>query len=184
MKTSIRNRRQQKVELVCDDPDLTPATGLMTVAELDRVLGMVEMIDEVVGPLARPKARGKPNTTGQVVVGFAESQLAGGDFMVDIDTRRVDTVGAELRAVKKPPASTTIAALPQRFGGKGVVRLGRAVAELAHRSFYVLSAEEQDRLRCLRPTLDVNPTEVECYGKKKTGFAWNYQGQWAGRPCQ
>lgn len=183
MKTSIRNRRRQKVELVCDDPGLTPAAGLVTVAELDRVLGMVETIDEAVGPLARPKARGKPYTAGQVVVGFAESQLAGGDFMVDIDTRRADTAGAELRAVRRPPASTTIAALSQRFGGKGVVRLGRAVAELARRSFYVMPAEEQDRLRCIRPTLDVDPTEVECYGKKKAGFAWNYQGQWAGRPC-
>jgi hypothetical protein len=38
-------------------------------------------------------------------------------------------------------------------------------------------------LRSLRPTLDVHPAEVECYGKKKNGFAWNYQGQWAGRPC-
>jgi hypothetical protein len=183
VKTSIRNRRRQKVELVCDEPDLTPAAGLVTVAELDRVLGMVETIDEAVGSLARPKARGKPHTAGQVVVGFAEPQLAGGDFMVDIDTRRAGTAGAELRAVKKPPASTTVAALSQRFGGKGVVRLGRAVAELARRSFYVLPAEEQDRLRCLRPTLDVDPAEVECYGKKKTGFAWNYQGQWAGRPC-
>jgi len=118
-----------------------------------------------------------------VVVSFAESQLAGGDFMVDLDTRRADTAGAELRAVKMPPASTTIAYLAQRFGGKGVVRLGRAVAELARRSFYILLEEEQARLASLRSTLDVDPTEVECYGKKKAGFAWNYQGQWAGRPC-
>ena len=168
------------MELVCDDPNLTPAAGLVTVAELDRVLGMVETIDEAVGPLARPGARGKPYSAGEVVVSFAEPQLAGGDFMVDLDTRRAGTAGAELRAVKMPPASTTIAYLAQRFGGKGVVRLGRAAAELARRSFYILPEEEQARLASLRPTLDVDPTEVECYGKKRAGFACNYQGQWAG----
>ena len=183
MKTSIRNRRRLKVELVCDDPNLTPAAGLVTVAELDRVLGMVATIDEAVGPLAKPGAKGRPYSAGEVVVSFAESQLAGGDFMVDVDARRADTAGAELRAVKNPPASTTIAALARRFGGKGVVHLGKAVAELAHRSFYTLPEQEQARLRCVRPTLDVDPTEVECYGKKKAGFAWNYQGQWAARPC-
>lgn len=48
MNTSIRNRRRQKVEFVCDDPNLTPAAGLVTVAELDRVLDMVGTIDEAV----------------------------------------------------------------------------------------------------------------------------------------
>lgn len=183
MNTSIRKQRARKVEFACDDPSITPAVGLVTVAELDRVLGMVQTVDEAVGPLARPGARGKPYTAGQVVVSFAESQLAGGDFMVDVDSRRADTAGAELRAVKKPPASTTIAPLARRFGGKGVVRLGQAVAMLARRSFDILPEEEQRRLRAVRPTLDVDPTEVESYGHKKDGFAWNYQGQWAGRPC-
>ena len=82
MKTSIRNQRAAKVEFVCDDPNLTPAAGLLTVAELDRVLGMVQTVDEAVGSLARPAARGKPYTAGEVVLSFAESQLAGGDFIL------------------------------------------------------------------------------------------------------
>ena len=88
-----------------------------------------------------------------------------------------------MRAVGCPPASTTVGTLARRFGGRGVVRLERAVSGLARRSFDILPEAEQVRLRSLRPTLDVDPTEVECYGKKKRGFAWNYQGQWAGRPC-
>lgn len=183
MKKSIRGRSARRVEFVCDDPNLTSAAGLVTVAELDRVLGMVSTIDEMVGPLARPGARGCPYTAGDVVVGLAESQLAGGDFLVDIDTRRADSAGAQLRAVGCPPASTTVGTLARRFGGRGVVRLERAVSGLARRSFDILPEAEQVRLRSLRPTLDVDPTEVECYGKKKRGFAWNYQGQWAGRPC-
>lgn len=183
MKNSICDRSTGRVEFVCDEANLTPAAGLVTVAELDRVLGISATIDSVVGPLARPGARGRPYGAADVVVGFAESQLAGGDFMVDIDARRADVAGAQLRAVANPPASTTAGALAQRFGGKGLVRLGRAVGILARRSFDVLADPERCRLLAVRPTLDVDPTEVECYGKKKDGFAWNYQGQWAARPC-
>ena len=171
------------MELVCDEPNLTPAAGLVTVAELDRVLGVSATIDAMVGPLALAGARGRPYGAADVVVGWAESQLAGGDFMVDIDARRADAAGAALRAVANPPASTTAATLARRFGGKGLLRLERAVGMIARRSYSMLPEAERARLAALRPTLDVDPTEVECYGKKKRGFAWNYQGQWAARPC-
>ena len=62
------------------------------------------------------------------------------------------------------------------------MRLERAIAALAKESFEILPEVERDRLTSIRPTLDVDPTEVETYGHKKRGFAWNYQGQWAGRP--
>ena len=35
-----------RVELVCDDPNLTRAAGLATVFQLDRVLGIIAVIDE------------------------------------------------------------------------------------------------------------------------------------------
>ena len=35
-----------RVEFVCDDPNLTPAAGLATVFQLDRVLGIIAVIDE------------------------------------------------------------------------------------------------------------------------------------------
>lgn len=171
-----------RVEFCCDDPNLTPAAGLVTVAELDRVAGIAAHIDASVGPLASPRARGRPYRASDVVLGFAESQLAGGDFMCDIDTRRADTAGSALRAIMKPPASTTAGSLAKRFSVKQLVALDRGMGELARSLFDVLAEREHDRLRALRPTLDVDPTEVECYGKLKQGFAWNYQGQWAGRP--
>jgi len=175
--------RKSPVEFLCDDPNLTPAAGLITVAELDRVAGIAAQIDAVVGPLASPRARVvRPYQASDVVVGFAEPQLAGGDFMCDIDTRRADTAGAELRAITKPPASTIAGSLAKRFSGKQLVRLEQSMGQLARTFFDVLPEHERDRPRALRPTLDVDPTEVECYGKKKQGFAWNYQGQWAGRP--
>lgn len=176
-------RRPSPVEFLCDDPNLTPAAGLVTVAELDRVAGIAAQIDAAVGPLASPRARViRPYQASDVVLGFAESQLCGGDFMCDIDTRRADTAGAELRAVTKPPASTTAGSLAKRFSKSQLLRLDRAMGLLAGTFFDVLPERERFRLAAVRPTLDVDPTEVECYGKKKQGFAWNYQGQWAGRP--
>ena len=183
MKASIDTTPGCRVEFVCDDPNLTPSAGLATVAELDRVLGIASTINAGVGPLTRPGARGRPYTAADVVLGFAESQLAGGDFMVDIDSRRKDSAGAPLRAVKNPPASTTVGTLARRISGKRLVHLERAIGTLARNSFALLPEHERDRLSGLRPTLDVDPTEVEAYGKQKQGFAWNYQGQWAARPC-
>ena len=180
MKTLRRPTRP--IEFLCDDPNLTAAAGLVTVAELDRVAGIAAHIDAAVGPLAAPRARGRPYRARDVVLGFCESQLAGGDFMCDIDTRRADTAGSALRAVTKPPASTTAGNLAKRFSLKRLVRLDRAMGELARTFFDVAPEHERDRLQALRPTLDVDPTEVECYGKLKQGFSWNYQGQWAGRP--
>ena len=46
---------------------------------------------------------------------MAESMLAGGDFMCDLDTLRSDTAGAVLRAVPDAPAPTTFIALARRF---------------------------------------------------------------------
>jgi len=139
-------------------------------------------IDGAIGPLASPRARGRSYQASDVVLGFAEPQTSGGDFMCDIGSRRADNAGSALRAIAKPPASTTVGNLAKRFSGKQVLALDRAMGELAARLFEVLPERERDRLKALRPTLDVDPTEVECYGKKKQGFAWNYQGQWAGRP--
>ncbi|MHB1783380.1 MAG: transposase family protein [Acidimicrobiales bacterium] len=178
---TLREKRP-RIEFRCDDPDLTPAAGLVPVSELSRVVGISAHIDQAVGPLASPRARGRPYSAGDVVLGFAESQLAGGDFMVDIDTRRADTAGAALRAIKSPPASTTAGSLANRFGLKGIVRLDAAMAQLVRPMYEVLPAHERERLCSIRPTIDVDPTEVETYGKKKQCFHWNYQGHWAARP--
>ncbi len=41
--------------------------------------------------------------------------------------------------------------------------------------------DELDRVLGIR--FGVDPTEVETYGGDKRGFAWNYECQWARRPC-
>lgn len=170
------------VEFRCDDANLTPAAGLVTVRELDRVLGITAAIDERVGSLYRPGARRTPYSAGEVVMGVVESQLSGGDFLCDIDYRRADSAGIALRAVPHPPASTTVGFLARRFGDKQLVALEAANAVFVARAFDVVPPAVRARLVSARPTIDLDPTDVEVYGKKKRGVAFNYAGQRCGRP--
>ncbi|MGH2625926.1 MAG: IS1380 family transposase, partial [Anaerolineales bacterium] len=48
--------------------------------------------------------------------------------------------------------------------------------------FAALPKGRRDALAAERPTIDLDPTDVEVYGKQKEGVAWNYAGQRAGRP--
>lgn len=170
------------VEFCCDDPNLTVAAGLVTVAELDRVLAIVATIDEQVGSLYRGRARHTPYSAGRLVMGMVESQLAGGDFICDIDHRRADSAGAELRAVGHPPASTTVGHLARRFDTHKLAALEGANAKVVARAVKILPEAERARLASVRPTVDLDPTDVEVYGKKKRQVAFNYAGQRCGRP--
>jgi hypothetical protein len=171
-----------KVEFCCDDPNLTPAAGLISVAELDRVIAMTDVISREVGSLYRPEARWQPYSAGEVVMSVVESQLAGGDFLCDIDYRRADDAGSALRAVARPPASTTVGYLGQRFDEKRLAGLEAANAIIVRRMFDILPEKMRLRLLCTRPTIDLDPTDVEVYGKKKRGVAFNYAGERCGRP--
>lgn len=168
------------VEFCCDDPNLTPAASLISVAELDRVIAMTDVISREVGSLYRPEARWQPYSAGEVVMSVVESQLAGGDFLCDIDYRRADDAGSALRAVARPPASTTVGYLGQRFDEKRLSALEAANAIIVGRMFDILPEKMRLRLLCTRPTIDLDPTDVEVYGKKKRGVAFNYAGERCG----
>ncbi len=161
-----------------DDPTLTPAAGLLLVAEVDRILGVAGTIDDWVG---RIKARHRGLTAGQLVVSMAECMLAGGDFMCDLDNVRADQAGAGLRAVPDAPASTTFISLARRFDYGRVADLESGVAALVTTWFAALSEERRRALGEQRPTLDLDPTDIEVYGTNKQGVAWNYAGQRCGR---
>ena len=173
---TLRHRR--RLELRADDPTLTPAAGLAAVAEAVRALGLVEAIDAYVGPI---KARDRGLSAGELVVALAECLLAGGDFLCDLDHARADAAGAGLRAVPQPPASTTAGSLARRFGPDHLAGVEAAWAEALGRAWSLLPEERRTALGACRPTVDLDPTEVEVYGAKKGGVAYNYQGQRAGR---
>ena len=99
--------------------------------------------------------------------------LAGGDFFADLDSLRADVAGAELRTVADPPASTTAVGLARRFGPDQLVGLRAAQAELVGRHVAALPPERRRDLPAVRPTIDVDPTDVEVYGAHKERVGWS-----------
>jgi len=101
--------------------------------------------------------------------------------MCDIDHVRADVASAALRAVPVPPASTTFAAAAQRFDDNAVTAVEDAMGVLIARWFKVMPARRRDQLSACRPSIDLDGTDIEVYGKQKQGVAYNYAGQKVGR---
>lgn len=139
---------------------------------------MIDAIDAFVGPI---KQRARGLSAGEFVVSLAECMLAGGDFLADLDADRADVTTCALRSVTRPPASTTARTLAQRFGPDELAGIEAAWAETAGRAVELCAPAERARLRGEPPTIDVDSTEIEVFGSKKRGVAYNYLGQLAGR---
>lgn len=86
-----------------------------------------------------------------------------------------------MRAVPDTPASTTFIALGRRLDTVRVGDLESAVGALCSRWYAALPGARRSALAEVRPTLDLDPTDIEVYGAKKAGVAWNYAGQRCGR---
>lgn len=177
MKTIAARRRG--VVIGEDDPRLTGHSGLVLVAELDRVLGIGAAIDDAVGPI---KKRRQGLGAGGLLLAAAEMMLAGGDFMCDLDVQRDDVAGRELRAVPGIPSSPTFIALTKRFDSEVFMAVEAANRVLVARWFAALTPERRTALCGVRPALDLDPTDVETYGRQKEQMAYNYAGQQVGRP--
>jgi hypothetical protein len=170
--------RSSRVVVRADDPSLTATAGLACVAETVRALGVIDAIDGFVGPV---KQRDRGLTAGEFVVSVAECLLAGGDFLADLDRARTDTAAAALRAVPVPPASTTARTLAQRFGPDELAGIEAAWVETTARAVELAAPTERAGLVGERPTVDLDATEIEVFGRAKRGVAYNYLGQLAGR---
>jgi Transposase DDE domain group 1 len=175
----LATRGRARVVIGDDDPTLTAQAGLALVAETDRVLGIGAEIDAGVGSI---KVRRQGLGAGGLVLSAAEMMLAGGDFMVDLDHQRADTAGRGLRAVPGIPSSSTFIALAKRFDEATFAGIEAANATLVARWFAALGAQRREALAGVRPTLDLDPTDVEVYGPRKQGVAYNHTGQRVGRP--
>ena len=112
---------------------------------------------------------------------LAQAQMLGADFLTGLDRRRADVAGEALSAVPTP-ASTTAASLAARFGPAQVAGVEEGIGELTCRVVGLLPAKRRAALRAGTATIDLDGTEVECYGSGKDGIAYNYKGQRAGRP--
>lgn len=110
-------RLRQGVRVGAPDPRLTGVSGMVAVTELVDRLGMVRLLDAVIGPIKR-RERGFGG--GQLLVGLAGAQLAGEDFLVGLDRQRGDVAGRVISPVAGLSSRTAAG------GGPAVVR--RAVA--------------------------------------------------------
>lgn len=169
----------RRVGLGQADPNLTPRAGLRLVGELDRILRVTATVDAHVGPTT---TRRRGLSAGGLVVSMAETMLAGGDFMVDLDYQRDDLAGAALRAVPEIPASTTFIGRAKCFEEKVFLGIEEATGELCGRWFALVGDKHRGELAACRPSIDLDPTDVEVYGSMKQGVESNHAGSRGGRP--
>ena len=130
-----------------------------------------------VGGLRPVKQRARGCSPGQLLVAVAESQLCGGDSMLDLERLRADEAGAELRAVAEVPAASTACQLARRYR-RSHLRAAEAAFAACANAWTISWAARPDG----EVTLDFDSTGVEVYGRNKPGAGVNYQGQLAYQP--
>lgn len=167
-----------RVRVGAPDASLTPVSGVVAVAELVGRLGVCAALDDAVGAI---KQRDRGLSGGQFLVAVAQAQMCGAEFWSGLDRRRADTAGEALSAVPTP-ASTTAVQLADRFGRFQVAGIEEGIGEITCRVVGLLPATRRAALRAGGATIDLDGTDVEVYGSKKDGIAYNYKGQRGGRP--
>ncbi len=167
-----------RVRVGAPDASLTPVSGVVAVAELVGRLGVSAVLDDAVGSI---KQRDRGLSAGQFLIAVAQAQMCGAEFWTGLDRRRADTAGEALSAVPTP-ASTTAVELAERFGRFQVAGIEEGIGEVVGRVLAVLPVARRAVLRAGGATIDVDGTDVECYGSTKDGIAYSYKGARAGRP--
>jgi hypothetical protein len=176
----IRGRRQkrQRPRVGAPDAALTPNAGLAVITELCGRLGVIEALDAAVGPV---KQRDRGFGAGELLTGIAAAQLAGEDFLAGLDRQRADAAGQQITPVPGL-ASTTAAGLARRLTPAQWQAVESGLAVVTGRMLSLLPARRAAALADGPVTIDLDTTDVEVYGSKKRGVAYNYQGQRVGRP--
>ena len=176
----IRGGKRKRQQAVVGVPDraLTPNAGLAAVTGLCDRLGVIEALDAAVGPV---KERARGFGAGQLLAGLAAAQLAGEDFLTGLDRQRADAAGQQLTPVPGL-SSTTAAGLARRMTGAQWLAVESGLAAVTGRMLALLPAERAAALAGGPVTIDLDATDVEVYGRKKRGVAYNHQGQRVGRP--
>jgi Transposase DDE domain group 1 len=176
----IRSRagKRQQARIGAPDRSLTANAGLAAVTELCDRLGVIEALDAAVGPV---KQRDRGFGAGELLTGIAAAQLAGEDFLTGLDRQRADAAGQQITPVPGL-ASTTAAGLARRITPAQWEAVEHGLAVVTGRMLSLLPAERVTALAGGPVTIDLDTTDVEVYGRKKRGVAYNHQGQRVGRP--
>jgi hypothetical protein len=177
---TVRGRRwrRKQVRFGRRDVSLTGCGGVVALAELIERLDVLGALDAGIGPV---KQRERGVSGGEVVAALAQCQLLGGHGLVALDRHRADQAAALLSALPVVPA-TTAAGIARRFGPDQLAGIEAGLGVVLARAIECLSVERRAQLIDVDPTIDMDSTEVEVYGRRKKGVAYNYAGQRAGRP--
>jgi Transposase DDE domain group 1 len=170
--------RRQQARVGAPDPALTPNAGMAVISELCGRLGVISALDAAVGPI---KQRDRGFGAGELLAGLASAQLAGEDFLTGLDRQRADAAGQQLAPVPGL-SSTTAAGLARRITPGQWQAVETGLAAVTGRMLDLLPAPRAAALTEGPVTIDLDTTDVEVYGRKKRGVAYNYQGQRVGRP--
>ena len=173
-----RKPERQQVRIGAPDRSLTANAGLAAVSEMCGRLGVIGALDAAVGPV---KQRDRGFGAGELLAGIAAAQLAGEDFLTGLDRQRTDVAGQQITPVPGL-ASTTAAGLARRITPAQWEAVEHGLAVVTSRMLSLLPAERAAALADGPVTIDLDTTDVEVYGRKKRGVAYNYQGQRVGRP--
>ena len=171
-------RSRQRPRIGAPDPALTPNAGLAAITGLCDQLGVIEALDAAVGPV---KQRERGFGAGELLTGIAVAQLAGEDFLTGLDPQRADAAGQQITPVPGL-ASTTAAGLARRVTPAQRQAVETGPAAVTGRMLGMLPAPRAAALTGGPVTIDLDTTDVEVYGRKKRGVAYNHQGQRVGRP--
>jgi hypothetical protein len=164
------SRLRERVRAGAPDASLTANAGLAVITELCDRLGVIGALDAAVGPV---KQRDRGFGAGEVLCGIAAAQLAGEDFLTGLDRQRADAAGQLI---------TPVPGLARRFTPAQWQAVEQGVAAVTRRMLSLLPAERAAALAGGPVTIDLDTTDVEVYGRKKRGVAYNHQGQRVGRP--
>ena len=102
------------------------------------------------------------------------------DFLVGLDRQRADTAGQQLAPVPDL-AATTAAGLARRLSTGQWAAVETGLGDTATAALAMLPTQRAAAL-CAQVTIDLDTTDVEVYGRRKHGIAFNHQGQRVGRP--
>ena len=173
-----RGQKRQRPRVGAPDAALTPNAGLAVITELCGRLGVIGALDAAVGPV---KQRERGSGAGELLTGIAAAQLAGEDFLTGLDRQRAEAAGQQITPVPGL-ASTTAAGLARRLTPAQWQAVEAGLAVVTGRMLSLLPARRAAALADGPVTIDLDTTDVEVYGRKKRGVAYNHQGQRVGRP--
>jgi YD repeat-containing protein len=149
---------------------------LLAVADLADRVGLLDCLDAAVPGF---KVRERGCSAGEFLTAMACAQLAGADHLVGLDHRRADQVSDGFWA-HATPASTTATGLARRIEERDWEAVTAATAVVTRRTLRMAAPTVRARLAG-PPTIDIDATDIEVYGRKKQAVTYNYLGQRSGR---